>query len=79
MTQRPESYLRYANDHVFDALEALEREALGRGVSTAASPLRGFSASPRSRRSSSARRASSTSSPCGRRSRSSSPPRSWII
>ncbi|HEU0248182.1 MAG TPA: aldo/keto reductase [Gaiellaceae bacterium] len=35
MTQRPESYLGYANDHVFDALEALEREALGRGVSTA--------------------------------------------
>ena len=35
MTQRPESYLAYANDHVFDALEALEREALGRGVSTA--------------------------------------------
>jgi aryl-alcohol dehydrogenase-like predicted oxidoreductase len=35
MTQRPESYLAYANDPVFDALEALEREALGRGVSTA--------------------------------------------
>jgi aryl-alcohol dehydrogenase-like predicted oxidoreductase len=35
MTQRPESYLRYANDRVFDALEALEREALGRSVSMA--------------------------------------------
>jgi aryl-alcohol dehydrogenase-like predicted oxidoreductase len=33
MTQRPESYLRYANDAVFDGLEALEREALARGVS----------------------------------------------
>jgi aryl-alcohol dehydrogenase-like predicted oxidoreductase len=35
MTQRPESYLRYTNDRVFDALEALEREAFGRGVSMA--------------------------------------------
>jgi aryl-alcohol dehydrogenase-like predicted oxidoreductase len=35
MTQRPESYLRYATDDVFDALEALEREAFGRGVSMA--------------------------------------------
>ena len=35
MTQRPESYFRYANDAVFDALEAFEREALGRGVSMA--------------------------------------------
>ena len=35
MTQRPESYFRYANDTVFDALEAFEREALGRGVSMA--------------------------------------------
>jgi 1-deoxyxylulose-5-phosphate synthase len=33
MTQRPDSYLRYANDEVFDGLEALEREALARGVS----------------------------------------------
>jgi 1-deoxyxylulose-5-phosphate synthase len=33
MTQRPESYLRYATDEVFDVLEALEREALARGVS----------------------------------------------
>jgi aryl-alcohol dehydrogenase-like predicted oxidoreductase len=33
MTQRPESYTRYARDEVFDALEALEREALARGVS----------------------------------------------
>jgi aryl-alcohol dehydrogenase-like predicted oxidoreductase len=35
MTQRPDSYLRYANDAVFDGLEALEREALSRGVSMA--------------------------------------------
>jgi aryl-alcohol dehydrogenase-like predicted oxidoreductase len=33
MTQRPDSYLGYANDAVFDGLEALEREALARGVS----------------------------------------------
>jgi 1-deoxyxylulose-5-phosphate synthase len=35
MTQRPASYEKYAADRVFDALEALEREALGRGVSMA--------------------------------------------
>jgi aryl-alcohol dehydrogenase-like predicted oxidoreductase len=35
MTQRPESYVRYARDDVFDALEAFEREALLRGVSMA--------------------------------------------
>ena len=35
MTQRPESYERYANDAVFDALETLEEEAGDRGVSTA--------------------------------------------
>ncbi len=35
MTQRPESYLDYVNERVFDALEALEREAVGRGVSMA--------------------------------------------
>ena len=35
MTQRPDSYLRYSNEVVFDALEAFEREALGRGVSMA--------------------------------------------
>jgi aryl-alcohol dehydrogenase-like predicted oxidoreductase len=35
MTQRPESYLRFANDAVFDALEALEREASQRGISAA--------------------------------------------
>jgi aryl-alcohol dehydrogenase-like predicted oxidoreductase len=33
MTQRPEAYLEFASDRMFDALEALEREALGRGVS----------------------------------------------
>lgn len=35
MTQRPESYLRYANDQVFTALEAFEDEARARGVSMA--------------------------------------------
>ena len=35
MTQRPDSYLRYANDRVFDALEAFEAEAHARGVSMA--------------------------------------------
>ena len=35
MTQRPASYEPYASDRVFDALEAFEREALGRGVSMA--------------------------------------------
>ncbi|HEU5362495.1 MAG TPA: aldo/keto reductase [Gaiellaceae bacterium] len=36
MTQRPGPYERYVDDGVFDALEALEREAGERGVSTAA-------------------------------------------
>jgi aryl-alcohol dehydrogenase-like predicted oxidoreductase len=35
MTQRPQTYLRYANDEVFDALEELERQAFARGVSMA--------------------------------------------
>jgi len=35
MTQRPDAYRQFANDAVFDALEAFEREALGRGVSMA--------------------------------------------
>ena len=35
MTQRPDSYLRYVNDRVFDGLETFEREALRRGVSMA--------------------------------------------
>jgi aryl-alcohol dehydrogenase-like predicted oxidoreductase len=46
MTQRPESYLRYATDEIFDALEALEREALGRGVSMAALALAWLLATP---------------------------------
>jgi 1-deoxyxylulose-5-phosphate synthase len=33
MTQRPEGYREYLRDDVYDALDALEREALGRGVS----------------------------------------------
>ena len=35
MTQRPEGYRHFESDAVFDALEAFEREALGRGVSMA--------------------------------------------
>lgn len=35
MTQRPEGYRRYEDERVFDALEALEREAAGHGVSLA--------------------------------------------
>jgi aryl-alcohol dehydrogenase-like predicted oxidoreductase len=35
MTQRPDGYRRYENEAVFDALEAFEREALGRCVSMA--------------------------------------------
>ena len=35
MTQRPDGYRQFENDAVFDALEAFEREALGRGVSMA--------------------------------------------
>jgi 1-deoxyxylulose-5-phosphate synthase len=35
MTQRPDSYLRYANDTVFDALESFASEAAARGVSRA--------------------------------------------
>jgi aryl-alcohol dehydrogenase-like predicted oxidoreductase len=35
MTQRPNGYRRYETEAVFDALEALEREALERGVSMA--------------------------------------------
>lgn len=46
MTQRPEGYARYVTDQVFDALEALEREALARGVSTAALALAWLLASP---------------------------------
>jgi aryl-alcohol dehydrogenase-like predicted oxidoreductase len=35
MTQRPESYRRFEDDRVFDALEAFELQALARGVSMA--------------------------------------------
>ena len=35
MTQRPEPYRDYAKSEVFDALELLETQALGRGVSMA--------------------------------------------
>ena len=33
MTQRPEGYVQFENDAVFDSLEAFEREALARNVS----------------------------------------------
>lgn len=46
MTQRPESYTRYARDEVFDALEALEREALARGVSMSSLALAWLLATP---------------------------------
>jgi aryl-alcohol dehydrogenase-like predicted oxidoreductase len=39
MTMRPEPYVQYASDATFDALEAFEREAAGRGVSMAALAL----------------------------------------
>jgi aryl-alcohol dehydrogenase-like predicted oxidoreductase len=35
MTQRPDGYRQYETDATFDALEAFEREAFGRGVSMA--------------------------------------------
>ncbi len=46
MTQRPETYLRYATDGVFDALEALEREAAERNVSMAGLALAWLLATP---------------------------------
>jgi aryl-alcohol dehydrogenase-like predicted oxidoreductase len=46
MAQRPESYLRYAQDGVFDALEALRGEAAERGVSMAGLALAWLLAAP---------------------------------
>ncbi len=46
MTQRPDSYLRYANDAVFDGLEAFERWAGERGVSPAGLALAWLLANP---------------------------------
>ena len=46
MTQRPDGYLRFARDEVFDGLEALEREAAGRRVSTAGLALAWLLATP---------------------------------
>ena len=64
---------RVRDGAVFDALEALEREAVARGVSMAGARARlAPRACPRSPPSSSARRAPSSSSRCGRRWRSSS-------
>jgi aryl-alcohol dehydrogenase-like predicted oxidoreductase len=39
MTQRPGPYEHYVDDRVFDGIEALERDAAERGVSTAALAL----------------------------------------
>ena len=46
MTLRPEGYAHLATEAVFDALGALEREALGRGVSMAGLALAWLLASP---------------------------------
>ena len=46
MTQRPEGYLDYAQDHVFDALERFESEAGDRGVSMAGLALGWLLAQP---------------------------------
>jgi 1-deoxyxylulose-5-phosphate synthase len=46
MTQRPHTYLRYANDGTYDALEAFEREASERGVSMAGLALAWLLATP---------------------------------
>lgn len=46
MTQRPDSYLRFATDESFDALEAFEREAFQRGVSMAGLALSWLLATP---------------------------------
>ena len=46
MTMRPEGYLDYATDRVFDALEALEQEAGARGVSMAGLALAWLLATP---------------------------------
>jgi aryl-alcohol dehydrogenase-like predicted oxidoreductase len=46
MTQRPETYFRYACDPVFDGLEALEQAAAERGVSMAGLALAWLLATP---------------------------------
>jgi aryl-alcohol dehydrogenase-like predicted oxidoreductase len=46
MTQRPESYLRFAKNGVYDALEAFERDAAERGVSMAGLALAWLLATP---------------------------------
>lgn len=46
MAQRPDSYLRYATDRVFDTLESFESEAFARGVSMAGLALAWLVASP---------------------------------
>jgi aryl-alcohol dehydrogenase-like predicted oxidoreductase len=46
MTQRPEGYVGYATDDVYDALEAFEQEAWARGVSMAGLALGWLVATP---------------------------------
>jgi aryl-alcohol dehydrogenase-like predicted oxidoreductase len=46
MTQRPEGYVGYATDEVYDALEAFEQEAWARGVSMAGLALGWLVATP---------------------------------
>ncbi|HET7744967.1 MAG TPA: aldo/keto reductase [Gaiellaceae bacterium] len=46
MTQRPDGYLRYADEGVFDALEALERRAAESGVSMSGLALAWLLATP---------------------------------
>ena len=46
MTQRPQTYLRYTTDEVFDALEAFEGLADERGVSMAGLALAWLLATP---------------------------------
>ncbi len=46
MTQRPEGYLRYADDEIFDALEALEQQARERAVSMSGLALAWLLATP---------------------------------
>src|SRR5262249_21874120 len=46
MTQRPDGYLRFAADEVFDGLESLERQAADRGVSMSGLALAWLLATP---------------------------------
>ena len=72
MTQRPEAYVAYADERVFDALEAFEREALGRGVSLPGLALAWLVHAPEITAVVVGPTPRSSSSPCARRSRSTS-------